>query len=700
MTLLADALARPSRLPQPGDPAIGSEWVVAGYTGPIAAYAASDWPLAPLVDNPSATRQIIHWSKFPAGMREEFRLLAWTMINDGLSNGFLHGRGAGWRSRMGASAVYATVLRWRRLAVWLHQRGLTTLAGITPQLLEEHVAGVRGRGLTRGEVSGVLTSLTRLWAFDQVSSAPIGVCEPPWEQEGADDYLPAATSAGENATDPVTEQTMGPLLIWAMRMVDDFAGDILTAWSERQRLRSAALSQKASGDSSRALRAYLDDIAAENRSVPSVFTKGKFCLAQAYIAGTTGASIAQLQHAARSWGWEARVKENPGPCPLASPVTGKINGRPWRTVIDYSEAATLMRHLGTACFIVIAYLTGMRPGEVLGLRTGCCPDPEDAGRHLIRGHVYKTARDEMGNHLSSGQLREVPWVAIAPVVHAIRVLERFVPDGQLLFDHKAHDLMASRPGVGSLNAETMGQRIEDFIAWANGEATRLERPGETIPPDQHGSVSAVRFRRTLAWHIARRPGGLIALAVQYGHMRTAISAGYAARSRDGIHDLLDVETARATIDTVADLQAGLEAGEGLSGPAARRAINAAAQATQFVGTLVTARQARNVMSNPDLAVYDNPNALLMCVYKADKALCRREGTKSAPSLDRCVSTCANIARTDHQADQLRQRADELERKARHVPHALAQRFLTSSARLREAADQHHLTRVTLKEPDQ
>ena len=37
-----------------------------------------------------------------------------------------------------------------------------------------------------------------------------------------------------------------------------------------------------------------------------------------------------------------------------------------------------MRHLGTAAFIVCAYLTGMRPQEILGLRTGCCPDPGGA----------------------------------------------------------------------------------------------------------------------------------------------------------------------------------------------------------------------------------------------------------------------------------------------------------------------------------
>ncbi|WP_217200862.1 hypothetical protein [Streptomyces buecherae] len=58
-------------------------------------------------------------------------------------------------------------------------------------------------------------------------------------------------------------------------------------------------------------------------------------------------------------------------------------------------------------------------------------------------------------------------------------------------------------------------------------------------------------------------------------MRTAVSAGYASRSRDGIHDLLDIETARSTADTLATLAADRAAGGGMSGPAARRAILAA-----------------------------------------------------------------------------------------------------------------------------
>jgi hypothetical protein len=36
-------------------------------------------------------------------------------------------------------------------------------------------------------------------------------------------------------------------------------------------------------------------------------------------------------------------------------VTGQIEGKPWREALDYNEAPELMRHLGTASFIVCAF---------------------------------------------------------------------------------------------------------------------------------------------------------------------------------------------------------------------------------------------------------------------------------------------------------------------------------------------------------
>jgi hypothetical protein len=362
-----------------------------------------------------------------------------------------------------------------------------------------------------------------------------------------------------------------------------------------------------------------------------------------------------------------------------------------------------MRHLGTAAFIVCAYLTGARPGEVLALRTGCCPDPVPApdgqpGRHLIRGLEFKTTTDEHGNHRSSGAEREAPWVAITPVVNAIRVLERMVPDGHLLFGHDAHDARGERPDTGSLKPAALRERIEDFADWANREAARHGLPGQAIPADPHGPISLVRFRRSLAWHIARRPNGLVALAIQYGHMRTALgrwaTEGYASRSRNGIHDLIDLETARATADTIAALHEDLDNGGGISGPAARRVIRAAASAPRFAGTPITLASARKLLKNEDAMIYDNPHALVLCHYKRDKALCHRDGARDTPSLDRCVPGCGNIARTDQHATQLRDRALALESQAAHVPQPVGDRLRATAARLRDQADKHGHTRST------
>ncbi|MFE9725926.1 integrase [Streptomyces sp. NPDC005794] len=688
-------------LPGPATPVIPAHRVVDGYAGPIACYAASAWPLIPMNANPGVTHSTIHWSAFPGTFREEMRLAAWTLINGELPAVFLRERHPTWRSRQAPKVIYQTIGTWCRLAVWLTDRGITTLSDCTTPVLGEFGRHLCDGGSARITVHGVLSSLTRLWVFDQLSGRPSGIGCPPWETEGVDDFLPTATPGGENATEAIAEQTMGPLLVWAIRTVEEYSDDVLAAWAEHNRVRAAAAANIATPASRAALRAFMDRIDSGKLSIPTTQWLGRTTIAGAYIAALTGASLSQVYSITRDHGWRQAALDRPGRCPLRVPVTGKLGGFPWREAVDYTEAGFLMRQLGTACFVIIAYLTGMRPGEAAGLRSGCCPDPRPdtagrTGRHLITSTVYKTARDEDGNHRSEGEVRAAPWVAIAPVVNAIRVLERMVSQGQLLFDHHAHDLRGTRAGSGSLTVHTLGTRVEDFITWANHEAAARGLAHEVIPPDPHGRIGTERFRRSLAWHIARRPGGLVALAIQYGHLRTSVAAGYAARSRDGIHDLLDVETARATIDTVADLNAALEDGLGISGPAARRAIKAAATAPQYTGTVITARQARQILANPHLAVYDNPHTLLMCVYKRDKALCHR-GLKDTPSLDRCVPVCPNIARTDQHATGLRLRATAFAQQAGHVPGPLGERLQSNAARLRDLADTHHRTRTTLQD---
>ncbi|MBO2466246.1 hypothetical protein [Actinomadura violacea] len=689
-------------LPAPDSLVVQPHLVRALHAHLNAEYAAPVWPLAPLNENPSSSNLAIHWANSPGCFQQELRLIAWTLINGELRPSFLRGRGTRLRARISTTGISETVRRWIHLALWLQDQGITTLADCDTRVLHEYGQHLLPTYGSRSYAHDTLVSLTRLWAYDQLTARPTGIGRPPWDELGADDYLPAATSTsgGENAGEALAEETMGPLLIWSLRVIDDFADDILAAWDESQRLRQTARTSRATPDGAAALQTYLDSLSATRTPLPTVMNKGRTSLARNYICGITGASKTQLNRVIVRMGLARKATLRPGPCPLDTPVTGRIAGRPWRKRLDFGEAADLMRHLGTAAFIVLSYLTGMRPGEVLGLRSGCCPDPEPgkdgkARRHLIRGHEFKIATDEQGNYLSSGQEREVPWVAIRPVVNAIRVLERMVPDGALLFDHNTHDLHASRANTGALRFGTLRTRIEDFVVWANAEAAVHERTHDLIPPDPCGAIGTERFRRTLAWHIARRPGGLVALAIQYGHLRTTfVSEGYGARSRDGIHELIDVETVRAVADTVADLHDDLEDGAGVSGPAARRAIRAAATAPRFEGTAITATTARRLIANEDAMIFDNPQAFVLCHYKRAQALCHRDGVRDTPSLDHCVPSCGNIVRTDRHAAQLRDRADFLDKRAAAAPQPVGDRLRGSANKLRGFADAHDRFRIT------
>ncbi|MCX4515703.1 hypothetical protein OHA27_36605 [Streptomyces sp. NBC_01619] len=48
---------------------------------------------------------------------------------------------------------------------------------------------------------------------------------------------------------------------------------------------------------------------------------------------------------------------------LRAPATGLLDGQPWHGPIEYDEVASLTRMLQTACYIVVAFLSGMRDSE-------------------------------------------------------------------------------------------------------------------------------------------------------------------------------------------------------------------------------------------------------------------------------------------------------------------------------------------------
>ncbi|MGC9542496.1 hypothetical protein [Streptomyces sp. UG1] len=129
-------------------------------------------------------------------------------------------------------------------------------------------------------------------------------------------------------------------------------------------------------------------------------------------------------------------------------------------------------------------------------------------------------------------------------------------------------------------------------------------------------------------------------------------------------------------------------------------LAAAIPADAFAGSIRTHRQARDILGNPALTVYDNPRSLLMCVYNRDRALCHRLDADDAPRLDRCRPSCANIARTDHHAAQILQYARTLEKQAASelIPDPLADRLTRRASQLRALADRHEHDRIHPQEP--
>ncbi|WP_158619098.1 hypothetical protein [Micromonospora sp. M71_S20] len=198
-----------------------------------------------------------------------------------------------------------------------------------------------------------------------------------------------------------------------------------------------------------------------------------------------------------------------------------------------------------------------------------------------------------------------------------------------------------------------------------------------------------RFRRTLAWHIIRRPRGLVGATIQYGHVRTQIMLGYGGSFASGFPDVTAVEEFLQRLDEILEDQQRLEDGEHVSGPAAdtyRQRVGDA-KAT-FAGRVLRSRQqVHAITSNLNLQI--SPGRGMTCVFSAPTAACelpspRTADSRRTPALDDCRPYCGNIARTDRDVNELRVDAS-------HVADVVADPLAPPIRHQREEATLHRIT---------
>ena len=153
--------------------------------------------------------------------------------------------------------------------------------------------------------------------------------------------------------------------------------------------------------------------------------------------------------------------------------------------------------LYAACYITIAFLSGMRDSEVKHLRRGCLRVERDSDgrpyRWKLDGLAFKGEKDPRGVAAT--------WVIGEPAARAVSVLERLQPnDVDLLFTTLNHGpgSKATAPNT-VLGVGTTIEQLNAFVIWVNDRCRELGR--NDVIPTVNGRpwrLTSRQFRRTLA----------------------------------------------------------------------------------------------------------------------------------------------------------------------------------------------------------
>lgn len=322
-------------------------------------------------------------------------------------------------------------------------------------------------------------------------------------------------------------------------------------------------------------------------------------------------------------------------------------GRPWRSRFDARALAIEERMLQAACYVVCAYLTGMRDSEVQAMRPGCLSitrsDDGLVNRHRVKSVAYK-GKEVRGE--------EAEWITIAPVATAISVLEQLnVRSAQQRGTETLWPVLSLAHARKQALATDVVNRLNQFRDYLN---ERFGTEAEPIIPLGPGGrpwqLTTRQFRRTIAWHIANRPFGSIAGMIQYKHVSVATFEGYAGSSKSGF--LAEVETERrlGQIDDILTYFDERQLGSGLSGPAGVRiakSLDGAASELQPLPGMIADRGRLRVML-ADTARTLHVGVLADCFFDPATAVCLRHaaGEQSAPMISLCEpSRCPNACIT-------------------------------------------------------
>ncbi|MGW4591707.1 hypothetical protein ACWEKJ_30690 [Amycolatopsis thermoflava] len=665
----------------------------------LSRFSDPTWDLFPALPDRHSPNQAIHWDLYPAPFRHACKLYIFALLNV-----IEHPPRLAYAHTVVPSVktIWADLGYLRRFLSWLTERGVTAFADVSTADLDHYLRHVTDDATTSTTIKRkALLAVQRLHAYRSFLPPPCRLpAAPLWGGASAAELAehPDPRQA-ENRTPRIHPDVMQPLLSAALLVVDTIAADLLPAARRLIQLRARALqldpdniARQRNNTGSRwycahdQLALVLKSLADTGHPLPGL-RQGRNVtvdLAGLAVAGHVDGELLRK-------GCFAQLIDGSGlpivPDLLRTNRFTATGSRPWRhQPADASEIVRLIRHITTACFLVVAYLSGVRTGEALNLGRGCVTRDPKLALIFLSGQQLKASADRRERSPQT-----IPWVINEHSAQAIAVLENLSVSTRLFPPGK----WGSPEWLGSSRCRTTGSINDDiraFITWFNTEiAPAVDHP--VIGADEHGTITGRRLRRTLAWHIVRRPGGTVAGATQYGHLHTQLVTGYAGNAASGFLDEISFEEFLLRAEQLHDDHQRLQHGEHVSGPAADAYRHRVAAGHHFAGrTITTPAQVNTALANPNLQIHHG--VLLTCVWRPETAACQDTTTsagQTGPAWPRCRLTCTNIAYTDRDITEIRSHIYGLQADLADpgLPHPLRQR-------IQQRLDEHH--RVLAEHP--
>jgi hypothetical protein len=661
----ATVAASPSRAPAPvpdDAPVLpGHVLAASGHEGPGPLFSDEVWNFRRFLPRSTRNRQITFARVSDPVTARLLREYLYSRLRRG--NPALERRGP-----MKLTGIFSAFNKARAVIATLQELGAHRLSDVTPHHLDAALES--WKAISADEAAMRVTALKHLFAHGPFLIADRLLVNP-WPGRSAHAVAGKIRDV-ENSTDRIPEEVIGPLLKAAVFYVTTAGRDILAARDEHIRLTAAAHQPHAghghSGFARARIDAYIQQLRDAGRGVPAVparrarrsphvpMVDGVLQAPNAaLVAKMTGVAVsAEVRRYLADAGAEIGYQTGG----LSTEMTPwPDSGHPWCPGLGPSELNVELTYLRTACWIVIAYLSGMRDAEVRELGPDCAftePGPDGRLRYKLRGKVLK------GRKLTG---EEAEWVVLDLVHQAVAVLTQVNDDPTHLFAHTSLTC-TDRILFGEVNKRL--NRFRDHLNQLFGSpdipyipdvvTTRADdlqllgpEPAEQQIQREPWRLNTLQFRRTLAWHIAHQPFGTIAGARQYKHTELALFEGYAGTSASGFAAEVAAERAIAQLDYVEDLYRDWNDGRRSGGGGAAR-VNAEfdrirRELGDLPGLVASPGRLRTMLQHLTKTLH--PGVLNDCFYQHSTAVCGHRAQAAGrplPLLTMCL-TCPNARRS-------------------------------------------------------